>query len=74
MGLLRTCSALRVGARVRAMLYSCVRNAVQYNPPIRAFYHWLRERGKHHMVAMTACTPWVAVHLCTDASGQARTF
>jgi transposase len=45
----------RGNPRIRALLYACVRCAVQHNPPIRAFYHRLRERGKHHMVAMTAC-------------------
>lgn len=45
----------RGNPRIRAMLYSCIRSAVQHNPPIRAFYKTLRGRGKHHMVSMVAC-------------------
>ncbi len=45
----------RGNPRIRAILYTCVRNAVQHNPPVKALYDRLTGRGKHHMLAMTAC-------------------
>lgn len=45
----------RGNPRIRAILYTCVRNAVQHNPPVKALYDRLTDRGKHHMLAMTAC-------------------
>lgn len=47
----------RGNARIRRILYNCVQVALTegVNPPIRAFYDRLRERGKHHLTAMTAC-------------------
>lgn len=45
----------RGNPRVRAILYICVQNAVQHNPPVKALYDRLTGRGKHHMLAMTAC-------------------
>ena len=47
----------RGNARIRRILYNCVQVALQenVNPPIRNFYDRLRDRGKHHMTAMTAC-------------------
>lgn len=47
----------RGNARIRRILFNCVQAALQegVNPPIRNFYDRLRERGKHHMTAMTAC-------------------
>ncbi len=41
-------------APVRAVLYMAVLSAVRYNPPLRAFYRRLRERGKPAKVALTA--------------------
>lgn len=45
----------RGNPRIRAILYACVQNAIQHNPPVKAFCDRLTERGKHHMLAMTAC-------------------
>lgn len=45
----------RGNPRIRAILYICVQNAVQHNPPVKALYDRLTGRGKHHMLAMTAC-------------------
>lgn len=47
----------RGNARIRRILFNCVQVALQdgINPPIRDFYDRLRDRGKHHMVAMIAC-------------------
>ncbi len=41
-------------APVRATLYMAAVSAVRYNPPLRAFYRRLRERGKPAKVALTA--------------------
>lgn len=40
---------------VRAALYMATMSAIRANPPIKAFYERLRERGKPGKVAMTAC-------------------
>lgn len=45
----------RGNPRVRAILYTCVQNAVQHNPPVKDLYDRLTDRGKHHMLAMIAC-------------------
>lgn len=45
----------RGNPRVRAILYTCVRNAVQHNPPVKALYDRLTDRGKHHMLGPPAC-------------------
>jgi len=42
-------------AHVRAVLYMSTLSAVQFNPIIHQFYNRLREAGKCHKVAMTAC-------------------
>jgi transposase len=41
-------------APVRAVLYMAALSAVRHNPPLRAFYRRLRERGKPSKVALTA--------------------
>ena len=41
-------------APVRAVLYMAALSAVRHNPPLRAFYRRLRERGKPTKVALTA--------------------
>lgn len=41
-------------APVRATLYIAAISAVRYNPPLRAFYRRLRERGKPAKLALTA--------------------
>lgn len=40
---------------VRAALYMATMSAIRANPPIKAFYERLRDRGKPGKVAMTAC-------------------
>lgn len=45
----------RGNPRIRAVLYTCAQNAVRHNPPVKALYERLTDRGKHHMLAMTAC-------------------
>lgn len=42
-------------AAVRCLLYMAVMTAIGFNPPIRAYYQALRERGKLKKVAMVAC-------------------
>jgi len=42
-------------AMVRSALYMAVLSAVQYNPPIRAFYQRLIANGKIKKVALVAC-------------------
>lgn len=45
----------RGNPRIRAILYTCTQSAVRHNPPVKALYDRLVDRGKHHMLAMTAC-------------------
>ena len=40
---------------VRSTLYMAAMSAIRFNPEIKAFYTRLREAGKPHKVAMTAC-------------------
>lgn len=40
---------------VRTLLYLALLSALQYNPPIRAYYEHLRARGKLKKVAIVAC-------------------
>lgn len=40
---------------IRAALYMATLTAIRCNPPIRAFYLRLKNEGKEHMVAFTAC-------------------
>jgi len=42
-------------ARVRTMLYMAVLSAVRHNPPLRAHYRLLLERGKAKKLALVAC-------------------
>jgi transposase len=41
-------------ASVRIALYMAGLSAIRFNPAIHAFYHRLRQAGKHKMVALTA--------------------
>lgn len=40
---------------VRSTLYMAAMSAIRFNPEIKAFYTKLREAGKPHKLAMTAC-------------------
>ncbi|MEN8443977.1 MAG: IS110 family transposase, partial [Cyanobacteria bacterium J06555_13] len=42
-------------AAVRSLLYMAVLTAIRFNPPIRAYYNQLLERGKLKKVAIVAC-------------------
>ena len=42
-------------SNLRAVLFTATLVAITCNPVIKAHYHRLRSRGKHHMVAMVAC-------------------
>ena len=42
-------------AHVRAVLYMATTTAVQFNPLLQAIYQRLKQAGKSHQVAMTAC-------------------
>jgi len=42
-------------APVRKTLFMAARSAVRFNPVIKSFYERLRESGKPHKVALTAC-------------------
>jgi transposase len=42
-------------AQVRSILYMAVLSAVQYNPPLKAFYNRLLMKGKTKKVALVAC-------------------
>jgi transposase len=42
-------------AHVRTMLYMAALSAVRYNPPLRAHYQALLERGKAKKLALVAC-------------------
>jgi transposase len=55
-------------ANVRSVLYMATFAAVQFNPVIRAFYRRLKEGGKKHNVAMTACMRKLLVILNAMAS------
>jgi len=41
--------------QVRSILYMAVLSAVQYNPPLKAFYNRLLMKGKTKKVALVAC-------------------
>ncbi len=55
-------------ANVRFVLYMATLSAVKFNPVIRAFYRRLKEGGKKHNVAMTACMRKLLVILNAMAS------
>jgi transposase len=41
--------------QVRSILYMAALSAVQYNPPLKAFYNRLLMKGKTKKVALVAC-------------------
>ena len=43
-------------ARARTSLFACAQAAIHHNPQLKAFYSRLRSHGKHHSVAIMACT------------------
>lgn len=48
---------------VRSVLYMATLSAIRFNPVIKSFYKRLREAGKPHKVAMTACMRKIIVTL-----------
>ena len=64
-------------ARIRSVLYMCVISGIRFNPKIKAFYEKLRNAGKSHKVAATACMRKLMIILntmvknntCWEASG-----
>jgi hypothetical protein len=42
-------------AEIRSLLYMATVVAIRYNPPLRAYYQHLREKGKLKKVAIVAC-------------------
>ena len=56
---------------VRRLLYMAVMTAMRFNPPIRAYYQHLRDRGKPKKVAMIACMRKLLV--CLNAMLKSQT-
>jgi len=52
-------------ANIRSVLYMSVTCAIRFNPVIKKFYQRLRDAGKLHKVAMTACMRKLLVILNT---------
>lgn len=52
-------------ASIRSVLYMSVTCAIRFNPVIKTFYQRLRDAGKLHKVAMTACMRKLLVILNT---------
>lgn len=52
-------------ASIRSVLYMSVTCAIRYNPALKEFYQRLRNAGKFHKVAMTACMRKLLVILNT---------
>jgi len=52
-------------ASIRSVLYMSVTCAIRFNPLIKKFYQHLRNAGKVHKVAMTACTRKLLIILNT---------
>ena len=52
-------------ASIRSVLYMSVTCAIRFNPAIKKFYQRLRDAGKLHKVAMTACMRKLLVILNT---------
>ena len=42
-------------AEIRRLLYMATVVAIRYNPPLRAYYQHLRDKGKLKKVAIVAC-------------------
>jgi len=57
---------------VRSVLYMATMAAIRFNPVISAFYNRLREGGKPHKVAMTACMRKIIVTLNSMIKNRTR--
>jgi transposase len=59
-------------ANIRSVLYMSVTCAIRFNPVIKKFYQRLRDAGKLHNVAMTACMRKLLVILNTMIKNRTR--
>lgn len=59
-------------ANIRSVLYMSVTCAIRFNPVIKIFYQRLRDAGKLHKVAMTACMRKLLVILNTMIKNRTR--
>lgn len=59
-------------ASIRSVLYMSVTCAIRFNPVIKKFYQRLRDAGKLHKVAMTACMRKLLVILNTMIKNRTR--
>jgi len=59
-------------ANIRSVLYMSVTCAIRFNPVIKKFYQRLRDAGKLHKVAMTACMRKLLVILNTMIKNRTR--
>jgi transposase len=51
--------------RPRTALFACAQAAILHNDKLKAFYKRLREKGKHHAVAIMACARKLAIYANT---------
>lgn len=56
---------------VRSVLYMATMSAIRFNPVVKSFYTRLREAGKPHKVATTACMRKIVVTLNSMLKNQA---
>jgi transposase len=49
--------------RPRTSLFACAQAAIKWNPLLAAHYTRLRARGKHHAVAIMACTRKLVIYI-----------
>jgi transposase len=55
---------------VRSVLYMATMSAIRFNPVVKSFYSRLREAGKPHKVAITACMRKIIVTLNSMIKNQ----
>jgi transposase len=51
--------------RPRTALFACAQAALFHNPQLKAFYARLKAKGKHHRVAIMACTRKLVIFVTT---------
>jgi transposase len=51
--------------RPRTALFACAQAAILHNDELKAFYKRLRDKGKHHAVAIMACARKLAIYANT---------
>lgn len=50
-------------ARPRTALFACAQAGIKWNPGLAALYERLKARGKHHAVAIMACTRKLVIYI-----------